>query len=75
MKRRRHTPEQVVACPGRLTGSWPKAQGREVPEVCEQLEISEATYHRWRARLRIMTNASFRDDMDATGASEMGASP
>jgi putative transposase len=26
------------------------AEGQqEVPEVCKQLEISEATYHRWRA--------------------------
>ena len=48
MKRRRHTPEQVVRKlreADRLL-----AEGREVPEVCKQLEISEATYHRWRAQ-------------------------
>jgi putative transposase len=48
MKRRRHTPEQVIRKlreADRLL-----AQGSEVPEVAKQLEISEATYHRWRAQ-------------------------
>ena len=48
MKRRRHTPEQVVRKlreADRLL-----AEGHEVPEVCKRLEISEATYHRWRAQ-------------------------
>ena len=26
------------------------AEGTEVPEVCKALEVSEATYHRWRAQ-------------------------
>ena len=26
------------------------AEGQEVPEVAKHLEISEATYHRWRAQ-------------------------
>jgi putative transposase len=48
MKRRRHTPEQIIRKlreADRLL-----AQGNEVPEVAKQLEISEATYHRWRAQ-------------------------
>ena len=48
MKRRRHTPEQIIRKlreADRLLG-----QGSEVPEVAKQLEISEATYHRWRAQ-------------------------
>jgi putative transposase len=48
MKRRRHTPEQIIRKlreADRLL-----AEGREVPEVAKQLEISEATYHRWRAQ-------------------------
>ena len=48
MKRRRHTPEQIIRKlreADRLL-----AEGQEVPEVAEQLEIGEATYHRWRAR-------------------------
>jgi len=48
VKRRRHTPEQVVRKlreADRLLG-----EGRELPEVLKALEISEATYHRWRAQ-------------------------
>jgi putative transposase len=48
VKRRRHTPEQVVRKlreADRLLG-----EGQELPEVLKALEISEATYHRWRAQ-------------------------
>jgi transposase-like protein len=48
VKRRRHTPEQIIRKlreADRLL-----AQGSEVPEVAKQLEISEATYHRWRTQ-------------------------
>jgi transposase len=48
VKRRRHTPEQIVRKlreADRLL-----AEGIEVPEVCKTLEVSEATYHRWRAQ-------------------------
>ena len=69
MKRRRHTPEQIIRKlreADRLL-----AQGSEVPEVAKQLEISEATYHRWRAqygglkaddakRLKELTNENAR---------------
>jgi transposase-like protein len=48
MSRRRHTPEQVVRKlreADRLLG-----EGTELPEVCKTLEVSEATFHRWRAQ-------------------------
>ena len=48
MKRRRHSPEQIIRKlreADRLL-----AEGHEVPEVAKQLEISEATYHRWRTQ-------------------------
>jgi transposase len=48
MKRRRHTPEQIIRKlreADRLL-----AEGQDLPEVAKQLEVSEATYHRWRAR-------------------------
>ena len=48
MSRRRHTPEQVVRKlreADRLLG-----EGMELPEVWKTLEVSEATYHRWRAQ-------------------------
>ncbi len=43
---RRHTPEQVIR--KLREGERLLAQGKEVGEVCRHLEISEATYHRWR---------------------------
>ena len=46
MSRRRHTPEQIVRKlreADRLLG-----EGMELPEVWKHLEVSEATYHRWR---------------------------
>lgn len=47
MKRRRHTPEQVVRKlreAERMLG-----EGKAIPEVAKELEISENTFHRWRA--------------------------
>jgi transposase-like protein len=46
MKRRRHTPEQIVrklAVAEKLL-----AEGKTVEEVCRELEITESTFHRWR---------------------------
>ncbi len=46
MKRRRHTPEQVIRKlreAERLLG-----EGRSIAEVAKALEISEQTFHRWR---------------------------
>ena len=48
MKGRRHTPEQVVRKlreADRLL-----AEGRSIPEVAKALEVSENTFHRWRAQ-------------------------
>ena len=47
MKRRRHTPEQVVRKlreAERMLG-----EGKAIPEVAKELEVSENTFHRWRA--------------------------
>ncbi len=46
MKRRRHTPEQVIRKlreADRLL-----AEGKTTVEVARHLEVSENTYHRWR---------------------------
>jgi putative transposase len=46
MKRRRHTPEQIIRKlreAERLLG-----EGKTVPEAAKELGISEQTYHRWR---------------------------
>ena len=47
MKRRRHTPEQVIR--KLREADRMLAEGAEVPEVAKALEVSEQTYHRWRA--------------------------
>jgi len=46
MKRRRHSPEQII----RLLAEGEKllAQGQNIEEVARQLEITESTWHRWR---------------------------
>ena len=46
MKRRRHTPEQIIRKlreAERMLG-----EGKQVPEVAKALEVSEQTFHRWR---------------------------
>ena len=48
MKRRRHTPEQIIRKlreAERLLG-----EGKTIPEAAKELGISEQTYHRWRNR-------------------------
>src|SRR6266851_2872783 len=48
MKRRRHTPEQVVR--KLREAERLLAEGKTVPEVAKELEVSENTFHRWRAQ-------------------------
>jgi len=48
MKRRRHTPEQVIR--KLREADRMLAEGRTTGEVCRRLEVSEATYHRWQRR-------------------------
>jgi putative transposase len=46
MKRRRHTPEQIIRKlreADRMLG-----EGKTIPEAAKELEISEQTFHRWR---------------------------
>jgi putative transposase len=45
-RRRRHTPEQIIRKlreADRMLG-----EGAEVADVARHLEVTEATYHRWR---------------------------
>ncbi len=46
MKKRRHTPEQIIRKlreAERMLG-----EGKQVPEVAKALGVSEQTFHRWR---------------------------
>jgi transposase-like protein len=48
VKRRRHTPEQIIRKlreAERLLG-----EGKTIPEAAKELEVSEQTFHRWRAQ-------------------------
>jgi len=46
MKRRRHTPEQIVR--KLAEGDKLLGQDQSIEEVCRHLEITESTWHRWR---------------------------
>ena len=48
MKRRRHTPEQVVR--KLREAERMRGEGKTIPEVAKELEVSENTFHRWRAQ-------------------------
>jgi len=46
MKRQRHSPEQIIRKLREADGML--SEGKTIGEVCQQLEIAEATFHRWR---------------------------
>jgi len=46
MKRKRHSPEQVIRKLREADGML--SEGKTIAEVCQQLEVVEATFHRWR---------------------------
>jgi len=46
MKRTRHTPEQIVRKLGEADAAL--SAGVSLGQVCQQLGVSEATFHRWR---------------------------
>lgn len=45
-KRKRHSPEQIIR---KLEDADRRLNaGQSIAQVCQALEVSEATYHRWR---------------------------
>jgi putative transposase len=48
MKRKRHTPQQVVRKLQEAQAAM--AAGRELAAVCQMLGISEQTYYRWKSK-------------------------
>ncbi len=48
MKRKRHTPQQVVRKLGEAQAAL--AAGQELSAVCQMLGISEQTYYRWKKK-------------------------
>ena len=46
MKRKRHSPEQIIRKLRSADGML--SDGKDIAAVCQALEVSEATFHRWR---------------------------
>ena len=46
-KRKRHTPEQVIAKLREAEAML--ASGKTIAQVCQALAVSEVTYHRWKS--------------------------
>ena len=47
MNKKRHNPEQIIR--KLREAERLKAEGKTVAEICQALEISDQTYHRWKA--------------------------
>jgi transposase-like protein len=58
MKRKRHTPSQIIAKLREADKAL--AGGASVGQVCKQLGISEQTYYRWRNEYGSMTSDQAR---------------
>lgn len=48
MKQRRHTPEQIIR--KLREAERLQAEGADIATVAKHLEVSEQTFHRWRAQ-------------------------
>ena len=48
MKRKRHNPEQIIKKLREADAMI--AGGKTIGQACQALEVSEQTYHRWRAQ-------------------------
>ena len=46
MKRKRHTPEQIIRKLRQAEAM--QSEGKAIGVVCQTLDISEQTFHRWR---------------------------
>jgi transposase-like protein len=46
MKRKRHGPEQIIRKLREAEAVL--SEGKTIAEVCQRLEVSEQTFHRWR---------------------------
>ena len=48
MQKKRHSPEQIIA--KLRAAEVDLATGIPIEQLCKQLEVSTATFHRWRAQ-------------------------
>jgi len=58
MKGKKHRPAQII---GKLRRAETRlAEGARVGEVCRELEVSEATYHRWNRQYGAMNEQQLK---------------
>lgn len=58
MKKTRHTPEQIIRMLREAEAKL--SAGSTIPEIARELGISEATFHRWKARYSGMSSQEAR---------------
>jgi len=58
MKRKRHSTEQIIRKLREAEAM--EASGQALGQVCQRLEISEQTLHRWRQQFRGMGDGQIR---------------
>lgn len=58
MKRKRHRTEEIIR--KLREGEVLEGQGQTIAQVCQKLEISEQTLHRWKTRFRGMGDDHIR---------------
>lgn len=58
MKRKRHSTEQIIRKLREAEAM--EASGQTIAQVCQKLEISEQTLHRWRKQFRGMGDEQIR---------------
>jgi transposase-like protein len=58
MRRKRHSSEQIIRKLREAEAM--EASGQTVAQVCQKLEVSEATLHRWRQQFRGMGDDQIR---------------
>jgi putative transposase len=59
MKRKRHGTDEIIRKLREAEGL--EAQGQTVGQVCQRLEISEQTLHRWRRQFRGMGDEQIKE--------------
>ena len=58
MKRKRHTPEQIIR--KLREAEVLQGVGQSLGQVCQKLGVSEQTFHRWRAEYGTMPGEAMR---------------
>ena len=58
MKRKRHTPEQVIR--KLREAEVLQGHGQSLGQICQKLAVSEQTFHRWRAEYGTMPGEAMR---------------